>query len=1121
MFRFFFSFFFFLIFFQVHQLWAQQTGESNQITNDFSLDQEGTNNVTNVSRVSPFPDFDIDNLTNEGVYFINTNDSAVVQSSNLFEIKDIVLELVEQTNQDLIEILYPYLETNSFIKDLTNRVIESLKPNPTNLLNKDSLISNIGNIKDLSELSNVIQPIADSFVHPDDLIISRGVLLYLLTNETPYQEYFDISSKFSILSLLPQIGILDDLELLNADNISLYKKKEDHITNTIIVLRGNVEFKYDETIIKADEVRLNLQTQDTESIGNIYISLSDQNVITGERLFLNIKKQQGVILSAVGRQDKNYYLGKILRFNDKDFYTIENAKVSFSSDGHPFYSIGFNRFDYLGDEDINATQLVYKVHNHPFLWFPSFLQNNNISTSLKFNFGQNRREGYYLLNNYIFDFSSTNTSAPIDVNLNLFEKVGTYLDLKQARTVGDHSYDLFLSGGLYYQNINVTRAPLLYSFHDPILYSEEIRDGYQINYQHTYTLIRSESGVSSSIQFDFIQNSNPFFGSIFRKGNIFPEFDLSKLYQRDENEAYYVGTGLNKDRYSIDYILSAPAFSISVSSSWIYDIYEDPEELEFTEERYISYLKTWYFPNINIGHNASIPLFKLEDEKYFELGYSLSSSFNGVVNYKDGEELGVGSLYTNVEPYEIINSEYDFGFNFGVSKSFSFNPEVDTFWYWVQSSLSSSLNWNYRNAFEVQKNDTTYIPRKNQETKNITIGLGNNNSFLDNIGSPLGMNFNQSFTWTLGDFYTRDDFNFDVDRSQLSGTNTSYIFSANTSWNLPSLTLRNNWQSAYGLKSLIPYLNLNANYQLSKYTTLERTTNIATLYDYDRFSEHHVNGGGDLNHNGKNFLFIDGLDTVNSVDLNFSYNLKPEVSNEMELPVVLDEKRIQNLTSGYSFSMNYKDHLSINNSLAYILFDNATKTFTNYLENNNFGLTLAFKDIVDNWVVKVASLNASYNWAYFFRENQYTSDSMSVSFSSSLSLFKGLFSMSAAFSLANSKAYLYFPDKASFLGGEAVNIFEDIANTVGLAGIENLEKGLFKINNFSISLSHDLREWYLSFNYSISPVNVVNSGSLKGFYFDQRISLDINLKPEYNPSGTDRFIPVDPINEDLSPDVLR
>ena len=1112
MFRKFFSFFFLFFFFLFSWGFSQENTNISSETNT-------TNNHTNFS----LPPFNINNLTNEGLYIINTNDADTLKDENLFDIKAIITDLVEKTNKVAIDLLYDYVKTNSYIENVTNKVVRSMQiSSATNLLSKSNIASYIEEFDNISELSDLVDSASSSFVQPSPSDISRGAVLYLLTNDNPQEEAFDAIDKFSLLSLLPNLDILDDLELLNADNVSLYKDKQEYITNTIIVLRGNVEFRYDQTIVRADEVKLNLKTQDAQGEGNVYISLSDKNVILGERVFLNIKKQQGVVLSAVGRQEKNYYIGKILKFNDKDFYTVENAKVSFSSDGHSFYSVGFNSFEYLGDEDMNATQLIYSVHNHPFLWFPAFLQNNHISTSLQFNFGQNRREGYYLLNNYIFEFDGTNNISPITLNFNLFEKVGTYMDLQQSRTVGDHSYSLFLSGGLYYQNINITRAPLLYSFHDSSLYGEDIRDGYKIDYNHTYTLLRNEEGVNSSVNFKFIQNSNPFFSSIFRKGTIFPEFNLNKLYQRDQNESYYVGgSSLSKDLYSVDYSLTAPSFSIGVSSSWVFDIYEDPEQLEFTEERYISYLKTWRFPNINITHSGAIPLFKEDEEKYFDLGYNLSSSFNGVANYKDGRELGEGSLYTNVEPFEIINSEYNFGFTFGVSKSFDLNPDsnIDDFWYWAQSSISPSVSWSYDNAFEVEKNDTTYNPGKNQETRNLTINVGNNNSFLDNIESPLGFSLNNNFSWKQGDFNTRDDIDFGLDRDELSGTNTSFSLSTGSSINLPSGTLRNKWQSSYGLLSLLPYMNLGANYTIAKYTSPEMIKK--DLYAYDRHSQHAVSGSSSINHNGENFLFIDDLNTVNSASLGFSYDLKPEVSNDMELPVELDRTRFQNISGAYTFSMKYHDIFQLNNSFNYIFFDVVTKDFTNYVQNNNLNMTVSLNDVVDNWAVKLTSINISYNWAYYFKENQYTSDNMNINFTSSLSLFKGLFSMNMSFSLKNDKSYLYFQEKADFVGAETVNIFDDIFNTMGLRGIEGLQKGLFKTGGFNLSLSHDLREWYLSFSYAITPVNVVNSGSLKGFYFDQRISLDINLKQEFNPNGEGRFVPVDPINENLSPEVLR
>ena len=190
-------------------------------------------------------------------------------------------------------------------------------------------------------------------------------------------------------------GQTDDFPIrCNADSVT-YNKEEGTIFG-----KGNVELRYEENFIRADEVEVTVKTKEVLAKGRV-IFKDKENTLTGDRIFYNFDTGKGEVDGIASSMMPWYAYGKSGERVSPELYRIDNGYVSTCDYEVPHYRLkGKTVYIYPGDKIVIKHIIMYwgKV---PLFYWPYY------SKSLKDDKspwtvipGKDDKFGYYLLTGY-------------------------------------------------------------------------------------------------------------------------------------------------------------------------------------------------------------------------------------------------------------------------------------------------------------------------------------------------------------------------------------------------------------------------------------------------------------------------------------------------------------------------------------------------------------------------------------------------------------------------------------------------------------------------------------------------------------------------------------------------
>ncbi len=933
----------------------------------------------------------------------------------------------------------------------------------------------------------------------------------------------DIATEELFPSIKTSGVILKKTDLIELSEVEVEGKK-----HRKVILEGNVEIEYQNGNIIADIITINLETREIFGEGNVKVTVGE-NVIEGDSAAFKLREEKGYINNAYGLQEGNYFRVNTFRVNSTKHFTLENGWVTFSRNDDPFYHVYFDEVEIYGDEKNIFINPVVSVHNHGFLWIPIF-NRYPLTSSLDVSFGVTRREGFYLLTkrDFILPFFEK-----INVAFNIYEKLGYYLNIVNQNRIVNSTYKLDFTG-VYYSDNNVTKDGnvLTYSYNTSPYLNGSSSFRYKVAYDHTFDLLRTKENVSSTLKLSLYNTSDPLLTDNFRKNLDLDHLEIERIlrrHDRDEDIYRLPNNPSDNDFYKISQTLTAPGTSLAVNLNWLYGTYDEQNQLENLssfEERYIKYLRSVTLPSINFKHSGVVDPNDDEGDFHLNIGYGLGLSYSQVSTFKDGKAVGSGTgTDTLVEPYALLKEANSFKVNANLNRGISidkdknsiFDLNQDWFYWDITPSFSAdySRNWDGVNFTSENNIDSDKAILK------LNYGVG---SSIDILGSQSAFtSFKVNNNWSLGDEETTINLpTVDSEgNTQRKIKKISSSYSLSTPFSFPSTRLKGVWAKSDTWLSMLPTFDYNFAYNQNKRTRDEKSfSEPLSLEIIDRRDFTTSFSGG---HNGYGFLYVPYLNYRLSSKLNFKYDLLPILDSEGEVVAdnyftderFWDEDRIQyfNGDSSWNFNLNINPvKNTLNNSLSYEFFDTNERRVKTELIKYGLSYNFSFSPSEKNNMLDLESLSFGYSFNYFFRERDYLSDSMSFNFRLSLRIIN-LFNLNFSFNTSNPDSHLYFPDKAEFYNQQPVNFFEDIVNSLGFNGLRSQREALFKLRNITFELVHDIDDWQARFSYSIIPRNFVEQ-SFRGFYYDNILSFDINLKPENDPRGP-KAGQVDPFFNDI------
>jgi LPS-assembly protein len=133
---------------------------------------------------------------------------------------------------------------------------------------------------------------------------------------------------------------------------------------------GEVEVRYQDMLLKADEVWGNTQTQDVEGQGHVYFEQGQQK-IWGERFKFNLRTKMGSFYQVKGRADPGFIFeaAEVEKIGD-DKYRVKNGFVTACEDKVLKWSFSVKDAVFRIDRQVNLRHPVFRIKRIPLFYSP-------------------------------------------------------------------------------------------------------------------------------------------------------------------------------------------------------------------------------------------------------------------------------------------------------------------------------------------------------------------------------------------------------------------------------------------------------------------------------------------------------------------------------------------------------------------------------------------------------------------------------------------------------------------------------------------------------------------------------------------------------------------------------
>jgi LPS-assembly protein len=140
---------------------------------------------------------------------------------------------------------------------------------------------------------------------------------------------------------------------------------------------GEVKVRYQDMLLKADEVWGNNQTHDVEGQGNVYFEQGQQK-IWGERFKFNLRTKTGSFYRVKGRADPGFIFeaAEVEKIGE-DKYRVKDGFVTACEDRIPKWSFSVKDAVFRIDRQVNLRHTVFRIKKIPLFYSPYFYAPTN------------------------------------------------------------------------------------------------------------------------------------------------------------------------------------------------------------------------------------------------------------------------------------------------------------------------------------------------------------------------------------------------------------------------------------------------------------------------------------------------------------------------------------------------------------------------------------------------------------------------------------------------------------------------------------------------------------------------------------------------------------------------
>ncbi|MEA1964312.1 MAG: putative LPS assembly protein LptD [Candidatus Aerophobetes bacterium] len=169
----------------------------------------------------------------------------------------------------------------------------------------------------------------------------------------------------------------------------------------LLEMLGEAKLIYENTEIKADNIKLDLENFDLVAEGKVNLQIGKDEV-RGEKLEYNLKKRKGIIFYPKGREELVFYKAK-KAYISPELIELLDASLTTCNLSPPHYQIKADKIKLYIGEEIIAEKVTFYAGEIPLFWLPIFVRNFKKENKLIFpSIGYSDFAGWYIRSGYYF-----------------------------------------------------------------------------------------------------------------------------------------------------------------------------------------------------------------------------------------------------------------------------------------------------------------------------------------------------------------------------------------------------------------------------------------------------------------------------------------------------------------------------------------------------------------------------------------------------------------------------------------------------------------------------------------------------------------------------------------------
>ena len=142
-----------------------------------------------------------------------------------------------------------------------------------------------------------------------------------------------------------------------------------HYNTEQIYLFGNTSVKYQNSIIMADSLQIDLKKERAFSTGRTVMQDDDQ-VLIGKQVYYDVNSQTGMMYDGASKFDKGYYYGDEIRKIDADVYDVDGGRFTTCEDPNPDFWFWSKQMRLYRNDKIVGRPVIAYVNHLPIFYFP-------------------------------------------------------------------------------------------------------------------------------------------------------------------------------------------------------------------------------------------------------------------------------------------------------------------------------------------------------------------------------------------------------------------------------------------------------------------------------------------------------------------------------------------------------------------------------------------------------------------------------------------------------------------------------------------------------------------------------------------------------------------------------